>query len=172
MKTMLKRIGVSVLAAVLFLSAAAAHAGKLGATLRDTRDGVAVVKVVPHGAAAEAGLQPGDLITELDGEEVTTAQEVRDSIDQSGEDTVEITLVRVSATGHEEELTKKVNIGGLTEADFKPGTDGKKHGARGEHRGSKVKGKKRGGRGDYGPARKNRKKGRGPARPPRNLLDR
>ena len=58
-------------------------------------EGAFVTEVVPGSAADNAGLQPGDVIVEIDGEEVTEASAVRDTIlDKEPGDTVEIKIVR------------------------------------------------------------------------------
>lgn len=42
--------------------------------------GVLINKVIPHSAAAKAGLQPGDIIVAVDGQKVTNAGELRNEI--------------------------------------------------------------------------------------------
>jgi len=61
----------------------------------EVEEGAFVTEVVPGSAAADAGLQPGDVIVEIDGEAVTEAAAVRETIlDKKPGDTVELTIVR------------------------------------------------------------------------------
>ena len=57
--------------------------------------GAFVTDVVPGSAADDAGLQPGDLIVAIDGNDIDTSSEVRDAIvDKAPGDDVELTIVR------------------------------------------------------------------------------
>ncbi|MGE3410956.1 MAG: Do family serine endopeptidase [Dehalococcoidia bacterium] len=47
-------------------------------------DGVAVMAVEPDGAAAAAGLRPGDVITRVDGRDVTTVAGLKSALDAAG----------------------------------------------------------------------------------------
>jgi putative serine protease PepD len=61
----------------------------------DVDEGAFVTEVVPDSAADDAGLLPGDVIIEIDGEEVTEASAVRDAIlDKEPGDTVELKILR------------------------------------------------------------------------------
>jgi putative serine protease PepD len=70
-------------------------------------EGAFVAEVVAGSAADEAGLLPGDVIIEIDGDAVTEAVDVRDAIlDKEPGDTVEITVVRAG-----EEMTLEAELG-------------------------------------------------------------
>ena len=61
----------------------------------DVDEGAFVTEVVPGSAADDAGLEAGDVITEIDGEAITEASEVRDAIlDHEPGDKVELTVRR------------------------------------------------------------------------------
>jgi putative serine protease PepD len=61
----------------------------------DVEEGAFVTEVMPDSAADEAGLQEGDVIIEIDGDEVTESSQVRDEIlDREPGDTIEITILR------------------------------------------------------------------------------
>jgi serine protease Do len=63
-------------------------------------DGVAVVGVDPEGAAAEKGIQPGDVILEVGGKRVSTPREVSSGVDAAANSGRHAVLLRVrSATG-------------------------------------------------------------------------
>jgi membrane-associated protease RseP (regulator of RpoE activity) len=51
-----------------------------GVTVEEAANGVAVIRVSSGSPAEEAGFRDGDVITEVDGKEVTTAQELADAI--------------------------------------------------------------------------------------------
>ena len=58
-------------------------------------EGAFVTEVVPGSAADNAGLQPGDVIVEIDGDEVSESNDVRGHIvDKEPGDTVDIVIVR------------------------------------------------------------------------------
>ena len=61
----------------------------------DVDEGAFVTEVVPDSAADEAGLEAGDVIVEIDGEEVTESSQVRDRIlDKEPGEEVEIRILR------------------------------------------------------------------------------
>lgn len=69
----------------------------------DAETGAVVTEVVPGTAADDAGLEIGDVIIEIDGEPVTTAEDVREQvIAHQPEDEIEVRVVR---DGEEEVLT-------------------------------------------------------------------
>ena len=69
--------------------------------------GAFVSEVVPGSAADEGGLQAGDVIVAVDGEDIDKATDVRDQIlDHEPGDTVEIDIVRQG-----EEQTLEVTLG-------------------------------------------------------------
>jgi S1-C subfamily serine protease len=58
-------------------------------------EGAFITEVVPGSAADEAGLEAGDVIIEIDGDEVSESGEVRDRIlEKEPGDTVEIRVIR------------------------------------------------------------------------------
>jgi serine protease Do len=58
-------------------------------------EGAFVTEVVPGSAAADAGLQAGDVIIEMDGDEITESNQVREHIlDKEPGDTVELVILR------------------------------------------------------------------------------
>jgi S1-C subfamily serine protease len=58
-------------------------------------EGAFVTEVMPDSAADEAGLRSGDVIIEIDGDEVTESSEVRDAIlDHEAGDTIELKILR------------------------------------------------------------------------------
>ena len=70
-------------------------------------EGAFVTEVVPGSAADDAGLEAGDVIIAIDGDEVTESSDVRDRIlDKEPGDTVEITIVREG-----EEQTVEATLG-------------------------------------------------------------
>jgi putative serine protease PepD len=61
----------------------------------DVDEGAFVTEVVPGSAADEAGLEAGDVIIAIDGDEVTESSQVREQIlEREPGDTVEITILR------------------------------------------------------------------------------
>jgi len=61
----------------------------------DVDEGAFVTEVVPGSAADDAGLEAGDVITAIDGDEVTESNDVREHIlDKEPGDTVKITIIR------------------------------------------------------------------------------
>jgi putative serine protease PepD len=73
----------------------------------DVEDGAFIDQVVEGSAADDAGVETGDVIVEIDGEEITEAAEVRDTIlDKEPGDQVELTIRRDG-----EELTLEVELG-------------------------------------------------------------
>ena len=72
---------------------------------RDT--GAFVVEVVPESAAAEAGIEVGDVIIEIDGTAVRTSSDVREAV--TGRDPGETVTVRIVREG--EERTVEVTLG-------------------------------------------------------------
>jgi S1-C subfamily serine protease len=54
--------------------------GMLGVTVADSTDGARVEQVVPGGAAAAAGIEPGDVITSIGGTAVGSSQDLHDYI--------------------------------------------------------------------------------------------
>ena len=60
-------------------------------------EGLAVTDVDPNGAAAEAGIRPGDIIRQVDGNKVRSASELRSAFDT---DTGRPALVLVQRQDH------------------------------------------------------------------------
>jgi S1-C subfamily serine protease len=61
----------------------------------DVDEGAFITDVVPDSAADQAGLEAGDVIIAIDGDEVTESRQVREQIlDKEPGDTVEMTIVR------------------------------------------------------------------------------
>ena len=72
----------------------------------DVDEGALVQSVSPGTAAAEAGLEVGDVIVAIDGDDVSTSTDVRDRIrDHQAGDEVTITVER---GGDEQELTAQL----------------------------------------------------------------
>lgn len=63
------------------------------------KDGVVVTEVDPKGAAAERGFKEGDVILEVGGKAVTTANDVRDAISAARTDNKNSVLMRVKSGG-------------------------------------------------------------------------
>lgn len=67
----------------------------IGVSVADVEDGAMVLRVMPDSPAAAAGLEPGDIITNLDDEEIAGGADVRGYISNTEPgDTVEVTYVR------------------------------------------------------------------------------
>jgi Do/DeqQ family serine protease len=74
----------------------------------DYTQGVAVVKLDPNGSAAQSGIEPNDVITKINGKNVTTTPELREFIGRSKSgDVLSITVVR---SGREKEIPVKLKI--------------------------------------------------------------
>jgi serine protease Do len=70
-------------------------------------EGAFVREVVPDSAADDAGLLPGDVIVEIDGDAVTEAVDVREAVlDKDPGDTIEIVILRAG-----EEQTLQAELG-------------------------------------------------------------
>jgi len=71
----------------------------LGVMVREADSGVAVVRVVAGSPADDAGLEAGDVITQVDGDEIDDAASLRDAIgSHDAGDEVEITVSRDGET--------------------------------------------------------------------------
>lgn len=67
----------------------------IGVSVADVEDGAMVLRVMPDSPAATAGLEPGDVITNIDDEEITGGADVRGYISTTEPgDTVDVTYVR------------------------------------------------------------------------------
>ena len=82
----------------------------------DIPSGVVVASVVEGGPADQAGIQQGDIITELDGRSVSTIEGLQDTLQYyaSGE-TVKITVQRRGDSGYEEQ-SLDITLGSAKEA--------------------------------------------------------
>ena len=94
-------------------SSATVHVGPtafIGLSLAQNANGVAVGAVVPNSPAAGAGLQPGDLITALDGGSVTSFADLRTRLflHHPGD---AVTLAYVDATGAQASATIVLGTG-------------------------------------------------------------
>lgn len=94
---------------------------QLGITAEDITDTMSRYYNVPvgvyirfmdsNGAAAEAGLQVGDIITGINGETVTTASELSSKIKEyNAGDTIDVTYYRYSQDSNNQEFTAKVTL--------------------------------------------------------------
>ena len=93
----------------------------LGITMQDASDGsgVEVTAVYANTAAAEAGLQTGDIITAIDGEEITTSTEVSVAVTaKSSGDTMEITFLR---DGEEQTVTATLGTDASDTSEYAEG---------------------------------------------------
>ena len=72
------------------------HPKKLGIKIQDTEDGtVKVIAVEDSSAAAKAGIQPNDIITEIDGDKINNTDEARDHLHpEEGKNLYKITVNR------------------------------------------------------------------------------
>lgn len=71
-------------------------------------EGVYIAQVYDNTAAAQAGLRKGDIITEFDGEEIVSMDELQGELEFHAKgDTVELTVMSVGAQGYE---ARKVQI--------------------------------------------------------------
>lgn len=87
----------------------------LNFTVQQAADGVEVLTVDPDGAAAEAGLLPGDLITAIRRDEVT-AEQLLATISQAAEgDALRFRLLR---DGEEQQLTARVRVASQTDTNL------------------------------------------------------
>jgi serine protease Do len=106
------RIGAQAQEAVQVADAAAAEGGRLGLELSrltpDTRlrfripedvDGALVVGIDPTGAAAKQGLRPGDVISMVGQQPVSTPDDVRKQVDTAVRDDRDHVVVRVERNG-------------------------------------------------------------------------
>ena len=72
----------------------------------DTDEGAFVVEVVPDSGAAEAGLEQGDVIVAVDGEEITSNEQLGEVVrDHEAGDSIEITILR---DGEEQTVTAEI----------------------------------------------------------------
>jgi serine protease Do len=74
-----------------------ASVAKLGLTLERGRDGVTITDVDPNSAAADRGLQPGDVILEASGKAVERPTEVAQAFDAARADGKKSVLLRVKS---------------------------------------------------------------------------
>lgn len=91
------------------LKAATATIGVVFGTAADgaKRDGVKVDEVTEDGPAAKAGLKDGDFITEFDGKEVATADDIRAILrKKKPDDEIEVVVKRGTKT-----MTKTITLG-------------------------------------------------------------
>jgi S1-C subfamily serine protease len=83
-----------------FLGVSSTDVGELTDEVRanfeiDVDEGAFITEVVPGSAADDAGLRPGDVITSIDGDEVSESTEVRELIlEKEPGDTIDITVLR------------------------------------------------------------------------------
>lgn len=74
----------------------------------DMPEGVYISQVYENTAAAEAGLRKGDIITEFDGEQISSMDELQKELEFHAKgDTVELTVMSVSVNGYTE---RKVQV--------------------------------------------------------------
>ncbi len=88
--------------------------GKLGIWFDEHEKGALVRSVVENSGAAEAGIQSGDVITEIDGQPIVHSADLRIALlhHQPG-DTVKLTVLRHSAEGKETLQNIEVRLKGL-----------------------------------------------------------
>ncbi|MBE9182169.1 trypsin-like peptidase domain-containing protein [Oculatella sp. LEGE 06141] len=65
----------------------------------DVDQGVLVVDVVPNSPAARAGIRPGDIVQQVNGQEVTNANQIQTAVDEAGiGGTLQLQIVRRNQT--------------------------------------------------------------------------
>ena len=90
---------------------------RLGVTAVETPDGVRVARIEPRGAGPQAGLQPGDVITRIEGRRVASIEQLRERLlDFEPGDAVSVTVLR---DGEREVL--RVRLSGPAERVTRPG---------------------------------------------------
>jgi uncharacterized iron-regulated protein len=84
--------------------------GKIGIAMSDSKKGVLVKSVAPHGAALKAGIQKGDVIIEIDGQLIKLSSDIRLwGLDKQPDDAVTLKLRRKNKV-----LIKKLRLKGKT----------------------------------------------------------
>lgn len=70
---------------------------RLGVQARATEGGIEVVRVEPGGMAEDLDLQPGDVVTQVNGEAIASADEVAKALERS-RDKVDLEFIREGTT--------------------------------------------------------------------------
>ncbi len=80
-------------------------AGKMGIFMKDTAKGVLISKAMKGSASAKAGLKKGDLISHLDGNKVSTVEDIKISMmNAKPKQTVKLTIIR----GGKQKISKTI----------------------------------------------------------------
>ena len=92
----------------------------IGVEITKIEEGVLIVTIFKDGPAQKAGLEPGDVIVKVNGEDTTskTAAEVSNMIKESKKDKIEISVLRAGITKTVEVEIKKVDIPSVEKQNY------------------------------------------------------
>lgn len=99
--------------------------GVLGISLRDTDAGAEVARVLDESAAAEAGIQVGDRVVSVNGEDTARASRVVEAIDgHRPGDSIEVTVERDGETLEFSVTLKRIKTPGMRKRDMQNRSSG------------------------------------------------
>lgn len=92
----------------------------IGIEITKVEDGILVINVFKDGPAYIAGIEAGDILIKLNGNDITSlsAAEVSNSIKNSNKDTIELSFVRSGITITKTVNVKNVNIPSISKENF------------------------------------------------------